>query len=91
MLFSNNNKHYKGTCTMCGEENCNLTIVDEVAHVCEDCLDNEYIQCDECKEYWLYDAIKFYNLKDGRTLCEHCAEGIDEDQIDFIENHTGID
>ena len=91
MLFSNNNKTYKGTCTMCGEENCTLTIVDEVAHVCEDCLDNEYIQCDECKEYWLYDAIKFYNLKDGRTLCEHCAEDIDEDQVDFIENHTGID
>ena len=91
MLFNNNNKSYKGTCTMCGEKNCNLTIVDEVAHVCEDCLDNEYIQCDECKEYWLYDAIKFYNLKDGRTLCEHCAEDINEDQVDFIENHTGID
>ena len=90
MLFSNN-KNYKGTCTLCGEENCNLTIVDEVAHVCDDCLDNEYIQCDECKEYWLYDAIKFYHLKDGRTLCEHCAEDIDEDQVESIENHTGID
>ena len=42
----------------------------------------------ENKEYWLYDAIKFYNLKDGRTLCEHCAEDIDEEEIDFIEDHT---
>ena len=91
MLFNNGNKSYRGTCTMCGAEDCELTIVDEVEHVCEDCLDNEYIQCDECKEYWLYDAIKFYNLKDGRTLCEHCAEDISEEDIDFIENHTGID
>lgn len=91
MLFSNNNKNYKGTCTMCGKENCEVTIVDEVEHVCEECLDNEYIFCDECKEYWLWDAIKFYHLKDDRTLCEHCAEDIDEDQIDFIENHTGIE
>lgn len=86
MDTSNNN--YKGTCTMCGETDCNLTIVDEAAHVCEDCLDNEYIQCDECHEYWLWDAILFYNLKDGRTLCEHCAEDIDEDEIESINDWT---
>ena len=91
MLFNNDNKKYVGTCTMCGGANRNLTIVDEESHVCEECLDDEYIQCDECKEYWLYDALVFYNLKDGRTLCEHCAEDIDEDEIDFIENHTGFD
>lgn len=91
MLFSNTNKNYKGTCTMCGAENEDLTIVDELNHVCEDCLDNEFILCDECGEYWRYDAIKFYNLKDGRTLCEHCAEDIDEDEIESIDNYTGID
>jgi hypothetical protein len=88
MFYSNDNKHYKGTCTMCGKKNCELTIVDEVEHVCEECLDGEYIFCDECKEYWLYDVIQFYHLKDGRTLCEHCAEDIDEDDVDFIEDHT---
>ena len=62
------NKNYFGTCTECGEENCELTVVDELNHVCEDCLDNEYIECEECNEYWKWDAIKFFNLKDGRTL-----------------------
>ena len=81
-------KNYKGTCTMCGKENCELTIVDEYNHVCEDCLDNEFILCDECEEYWAWDAIKFYNLKDGRTLCEHCAEDIDEDLIEDITDYT---
>lgn len=88
MLFSNNNKNYKGTCTMCGKKNCDLTIVDEVAHVCEECLDNEYIFCDECKEYWLWDAIKFYNLKDGRTFCEHCAEDLDPEEIESVDDWT---
>lgn len=88
LLTMNTSKEYVGTCTMCGTENQRLTVVDEVNHVCEECLDNEYIFCDECKEYWLYDAISFYHLKDDRTLCEHCAEDIDEDEIDFIEDHT---
>lgn len=83
-----NNRNYIGTCTMCGEENCNLTIVDEKAHVCEDCLDNEYIFCEECKEYWLSDAVKFYNPKEGRTLCEHCAEDIDSDEVESIDDWT---
>ena len=83
-----NNKNYIGTCTMCDAENCNLTIVDEKAHVCEDCLENEYILCDECGEYWLSDALKFYNLKDGRTLCEHCAEDVDPDEVESIDDWT---
>jgi hypothetical protein len=88
--MATSNRKYIGTCTMCGKEDCELTIIDEVEHVCEECLDNEYIFCDECKEYWLYYAIKFYNLKDGRVLCEHCGEDIDEDEVDFIENYTGF-
>lgn len=81
-------KEYIGTCTMCGKQKRKLLIVDEEAHVCQDCLDNEYIQCDECKEYWLWDAIMFYHLKDERTLCEHCAEDVEEDEVDWIEDHT---
>lgn len=72
-----------GICTKCGKES-ELTIIDEVDRVCESCLDNEYIQCDECKEYWLWDAIAFYKLKDGRTLCEHCAEDVDENDVEEI-------
>lgn len=72
-----------GICTMCGAE-AELTIIDDVSRVCEDCLDNEYIQCDECKEHWLWDAIPFYKLKDDRTLCVHCAEDIDEEEVEEI-------
>lgn len=81
-------KTYKGTCTMCDKENCELTIVDEDNHVCEDCLDNEFIFCDECKEYWLYDALVFYELKDGRTICENCIEDFDEDEIEDVMDYT---
>jgi hypothetical protein len=71
-------KEYKGTCTMCGAENQKLTIVDEEAHVCAECLDNEYFYCDECHEYWLCDAVEYFELEDGRTVCEYCAEDIGE-------------
>jgi hypothetical protein len=81
-------KNYTGTCTMCGKKDCELTIVDEVEHVCEECLGNEYIFCDECKQYWLWDAICFYNLKDGRTLCEHCGEDIPEELVESIDDWT---
>lgn len=78
MLFKNDNKNYKGTCTMCGKKDCDLTIVDEVAHVCEECLGNEYFYCDECNEYWLCDAVESVELEDGRTVCEYCVEDIEE-------------
>lgn len=70
---------YNGTCSMCGKEDCELTVIDDVDHVCEDCLEEKFIFCDECQEYWQCDAIEFFYLDDGRVLCEHCAEDIDED------------
>lgn len=82
-----------GTCTNCGEEDIEITVVDEETMLCEDCLEElDYIFCDECEEYWLWDAIKFYNLKDGRVLCENCAEDkidngeLGEEDIEFIAN-----
>lgn len=72
-------KEYQGTCTMCGAENQKLTIVDEKAHVCPKCLDNEYFYCEECHEHWLYDVVESVELEDGRTVCEYCAEDIEED------------
>lgn len=75
-------------CTECGEET-EVIIVDDETRLCESCLDElDYILCDNCEEYWLYDVIDFYNLKDGRTLCEHCYETllddgeISEDDVD---------
>lgn len=81
-------KNYKGTCTMCGKKNCDLLIVDEVNHVCQNCLDNEFIYCDECQEYWLWDALVFYHMKDGRTICENCIEDFDEEDVEDVTDFT---
>ena len=79
-----------GTCSECGSENVEVTAVDEDTCLCEDCLDElDYIECHNCHEFWLWDAVKFYELKDGRTLCEDCAEQMLEDKElyeDDIEN-----
>ena len=88
MLSKHNSKIHGGTCTMCGKENCTLTVIDDVDRVCDDCLDEEFTFCDECKEYWVYDAIEFFTLKDGRTICEHCAEDIDPGEIDSDDDLT---
>ena len=77
----NTSKEYNGTCTLCGKRNCKLLIVDEDAHVCEECLEAEYFQCDECKEYWAYDYVEFFHLKDGRTICENCRDDFDDDEV----------
>ena len=69
----------KGKCTECGKKT-TITIIDEVTKLCEDCIDElDYVLCDHCEEYWLYDVIKFYYMKNEKTLCEHCAEALLED------------
>ena len=77
-------------CTECGKET-EVTIVDDVTMLCEKCLDDlDYIYCDNCEEYWLWDVIKSYELKDGRSICEHCYEAlledgeITEDDVNYI-------
>ena len=82
-------KEYEGVCTNCGEET-TVYQVDECTALCEDCIDElDYIECDECNELWAWDALRFYHLIDGRTLCENCAEDLlDDDEIteDDIES-----
>lgn len=66
-------------CTECGEET-EVTVVDEVTRLCEDCLNElDYFECDNCNEYWQADVVDSYYLKDGKTLCEHCYESLLED------------
>ena len=76
-------KHTTGTCMQCGKENCSLTSVDEGIQVCEECLDAFYFQCEECGEYWDDSYVEQFFLKDGRTICEHCRENFDDEEIDF--------
>ena len=70
-----------GTCTSCGKE-AKLTILDDVDQLCDECLDSEYTQCQECGEYYP-DHVEFFCLKDGRLICEHCREDFDDEEIDF--------
>ena len=66
-------------CTECGKET-EITVVDEVTRLCEKCLDVlDYMECDHCHEFWQYDAVTFYYLKNEDRLCEHCAEMLLED------------
>ncbi len=88
-------ERFIGECSECGKEEIEVTLIDEVTSLCADCIDElDYFECDECTEFWLHDAVRVYNLKDGRTLCEHCAEmlledeEITEDDIDWIEDDT---
>ena len=74
-------KEFIGKCTLCGADDVKVTIIDDVDHVCDTCLDNEFFYCEECNEYWRCDVIESYELKDGRTICEHCAEDVDDEDI----------
>ena len=72
-------QEYEGICDNCREET-TVYLVDEGTSLCEDCLaDLDYIECDCCHEFWAWDAVPFYNLKDGRTLCSNCYENLLED------------
>ena len=73
-----------GTCTDCGRENVEITILDDVERLCDECLDSLYQECDICHEYYDPDIIEFSVLKDGRFVCEYCAEDFDAD--DFEED-----
>ena len=81
---------YIGDCSNCGKENVKVVVVDEATHLCEECLDEDYFFCEECKRYWHYDFVEFYDTDDGRTVCEYCYEDITsesvEKKLDTIKN-----
>ena len=73
-----------GTCILCNEKGRRVTFIDDKAPICDECL--QYLgHCDKCGEYWCPEDRSFYHLKDGKVLCEICAEGTPEEQIEYIE------
>lgn len=74
----------KDECTMCGKTGVELTVIDDVDRVCEDCLENEYFYCSDCHEYWQYLDKDYRTLKNGNLVCEDCAEEHNEDEFDEI-------
>ena len=71
---------YIGKCTNCGLDNVELNVLDDVNHICNDCLDGNYFFCEDCNQYWHCDYVERYELSDGRTVCEHCLEDVDDDE-----------
>lgn len=65
-----------GTCSKCGKESTRLTIIDDIDHVCDECLD-EYTQCSICGEYYI--DIDFFETKEGELVCEYCYEDMDSE------------
>lgn len=70
-----------GKCDCCGTE-AKLTIVDNETRLCDECLDSEYTQCEECGEYYP-DHVEFFVTTDNRLICEYCREDFDDEEIDF--------
>ena len=72
----------KGTCTLCGKENCNLTILDDIDRVCDQCLESDFQLCDVCGEYYDPGNVEFFCHIDGRLICEYCKEDFDDDDFE---------
>lgn len=68
-----------GKCTMCGKD-AELTIVDDVDRLCDECLDSNFTQCDECGEYYP-DHVEFFVTTDNRLICEYCRQDLDDEEI----------
>ena len=71
-----------GVCTRCGKENCQLTIIDDIDRVCDECLDSAFEQCDICGEYWELGYIEVELTDDGRFVCEYCLEDLSDEVTD---------
>lgn len=68
------------TCEICGKEIFEedaFDIESEQIHVCEDCLHEHFIECEECGEYVRnYEIIRIYNgwRYSDDFICEECAK-----------------
>ena len=77
-----------GVCEICGKE-AELYCVGEI-EICEECIRENYVACDNCNEYFTKEDTIVYHLKNGKTYCEDCAiyalnfSGLTDDDIESI-------
>ena len=70
-------------CTHCENEASSLNVLDDQTKICDACLLIFYPKCDKCGEFKNMLDVKFFTLRDGRQICEHCREDIADEDIDF--------
>lgn len=66
-------KWNNGDCGRCGAHDVLVATVGYTDTVCKSCLEEYYIYCPCCEEYWDSEMYDFVEAKDGRILCSECA------------------
>ena len=68
----------ESVCTLCGKVTDALTYIDDVDHVCDECLESRYEQCEICGEYWDLSIIEVHYVESiDKWVCEHCRKDLD--------------
>ena len=85
-------------CTICGEifDEDKLTRTGDGELVCDDCLEENYEQCDECGEY--YPSINMTDvngdlvceecLNTKFVVCDDCGEYVRESETTYLDNYS---
>lgn len=69
---------FTGKCSKCGRKKTVWQIREDLV-LCERCADKlDWVQCDICKDFFPFGDVEFTELPDGRTVCEYCAEDLEE-------------
>lgn len=70
--------YYTDICTECGKRK-KVWLIREDVRLCDDCVEeSDWWKCDVCGDFYIWDAVEWTDLPDGRTACEYCMEDINE-------------
>lgn len=60
-------------CEKCGKKFIGEpTDLGEMANICYECLENEYVKCDKCGKWNDPNIVEHHYLEDGRCICDDC-------------------
>ena len=61
------------TCEFCGKRR-GVKLIDlgDPVYICEDCLNDNYIQCDRCGNWNDPTCVKYHRLITGEYVCPDC-------------------
>lgn len=78
-------------CEFCGNEfDGDATDLGAMTYICQDCLEEQYTQCDRCGNWNDSSFVTYYYLVSDECVCENCfnpeTDEEDEDYDDFEED-----